>query len=365
MSYYQKYLKYKQKYLDLKGGISPSPQCETPAFNAWVKGIKNKNEVTRAEEQRIYGSNFSRRTLEKCIAERDPSIHLLPRDENIRAEIDARKNNAEAVKTRSEIDKGNHQLLASQAAMMAQAKKKQRGYHRAQDIANKYHEEQVNNMQESDDTEYLRAIASGKTDTYLKDKIDLDKEEIDSKKKFSPKKKSIDELNLSPMEQKLRDKHSAKQVNHEETQKKIQYCNNFIQYHTKNKQINASVFYELLNDKSLDMPKDDILKCIKDNGVSVVIDNEEELKSGVSWDELNDRANVWYDAATECENKSLLKGDPACQKIITQRFKGRKVITHTEYDEVMADSKRGNIHFSEKTLDECLTSNGISVSKSQ
>jgi hypothetical protein len=303
MSYYQKYLKYKAKYLELKGG---SPQCETTAFNAWVNGIKNKNEVTRAEEQKIYGPNFGRRTLEKCIAERDLSIHLLPTDENIRAEIDALKNNAEAVKTRSEIDKGNHQLLASQAAMMAQAKKKQRGYHRAQDIANKYHEEQVNNMQESDDTEYLRAIASGKTDTYLKDKIDLDKEQIDSKKKFSPKKKSIDELNLSPMEQKLRDKHSVKQVNqtNEETQKKIEYCNIFIQANTKNKQMNASDFYKLLNDKSLNMTKDDILKCIKDNGVSVVIDNEEELKSGVSWDELNDRANVWYDTANECENKS-------------------------------------------------------------
>ena len=167
------------------------------------------------------------------------------------------------------------------------------------------------------------------------------------------------------MEQKLRDKHSGKQVNHEETQKKIQYCNNFIQYHTKNKQIKASVFYELLKDKSLNMTKDDILKCIKDNGVSVVIDNEEELKSGISWDELKNTANEWYDTATTCENKSLLKGDPACQKIITHRFKGRKVITQEEYNAVISDSKLGNIHFSKETLDECLKLNGISVSKSQ
>jgi hypothetical protein len=355
MNYYQKYLKYKAKYLELKGGVSP--QCETPAFNAWVSGLKNKKEVTREEERRIYGRNFSRRTLEKCIAERDPSIHLLPRDENIRAEIDARKNNAEAVKSRSEIDKKNHQLLANQAAVAA----KTREYHEGQKLADRLSKFGYTNNED------VRADASGQGEIWMRDEINQRKEDILSKRKFSPKNKSFSEPSTSPMEQKLRDKHSGKQVNqtNEETQKKIQYCNNFIQYHTKNKQIKASVFYELLKDKSLNMTEDDILKCIKDNGVSVVIDNEEELKSGISWDELNDRANGWYDAATECENKSLLKGDPACQKIIEQRFKGRKVITQVEYNEVIADSKLGNIHFSEKTLDECLKLNGISVSKSQ
>ena len=274
MNYYQKYLKYKAKYLELKGGVSP--QCETPAFNAWVSGLKNKKEVTREEEQRIYGKNFGRKTLEKCIAERDPNIHLLPTDEDVRAEV------------------------------------------------------------------------------LLKDEIDQLKEEKLSRKKFSPKKKDTSII-TSPAEKALLDN-------------KIQYCNNFIQNHTKNKQMNASAFYALLKDTSLNMTTTQIVECIKKNGVVVVIDNEQELTSGISWDELNNMANDYYDELKSNElksndNKLILKGDTACQKIITQRFKGRKVISQAEYDEVIADSKRGLIHFSKKTLDECLQLNGISVSQ--
>jgi hypothetical protein len=127
--------------------------------------------------------------------------------------------------------------------------------------------------------------------------------------------------------------------------------------------MNASAFYALLKDTSLNMTTTQIVECIKKNGVVVVIDDEQELTSGVSWDELNNMANDYYNELKSNDNKLIFKGDPACQKIITQRFKGRKVISQAEYDAVIADSKLGLIHFSKNTLDECLQLNGISVSQ--